>query len=67
MTLRKDFMAKGIRHDDGAWRNVGVYHGDDGQMKAVVFDMQKVDFVENQEEDWVTPAVSSLSQKLMHK
>ena len=65
-TLRKDFMAKGIRHDDVAWRNVGVYYGDDGQMKAVVFDMQKVDFAGNQEEDWVQSAINSLSRKLVH-
>ena len=61
-TLREDFMDKGFRHDDVAWRNVGVYC-DDGQTKAVVFDMQKVHCVESQE-DWVTSAVASLSQKL---
>jgi hypothetical protein len=62
-TLTKDFMEKGIRHDDVAWRNVGVYC-QGGQTKAVVFDMQKVHCVENQKENWVTPAVASLSQKL---
>jgi hypothetical protein len=61
-TLREDFMDKGFRHDDVAWRNVGVYC-DDGRTKAVVFDMQKVHCVESQE-DWVTSAVASLSQKL---
>jgi hypothetical protein len=45
---------------------VGVYHGDNGQLQAVVFDMQKVSFVANQEEDWVQPAITSLSQKLIH-
>ena len=63
-TLRKDFMEKGMHHDDVAWRNVGVY-SDDGQTKAVMLDMQKVHFVENQEEDWVESAVASLSQKLI--
>jgi hypothetical protein len=62
-TLREDFMDKGFRHDDVAWRNVGVYC-DDGQTKAVVFDMQRVHCVENQE-DWVISAVASLSQKLV--
>eukprot|EP00977_Amphora_coffeiformis_P001894 scaffold362_cov176-Amphora_coffeaeformis.AAC.20 len=27
-TLREDFMKKGIRHSDVAWRNVGVYYED---------------------------------------
>jgi hypothetical protein len=67
MTLREDFMAKGIRHDDVAWRNVGIYYGNDGQTKAVVFDMQKVKVVENQEKDWVKSAVMSLSQNLVHE
>ena len=58
-TLREDFMKKGIRHGDVAWRNVGVYC-EDGQTKAVVFDMQKVHRVESRE-DWVRPAVVSLS------
>ena len=61
-TLREDFMKKGIRHGDVAWRNVGVYC-EDGQTKAVVFDMQKVHRVESRE-DWVRPAVVSLSRKL---
>lgn len=65
-TLREDFMAKGFRHDDVAWRNVGVYYGDDGQTKAVVFDMQQVYVVENKEKDWVKSAVMSLSQKLVN-
>jgi len=64
-TLRDDFMNKRYRHDDVAWRNVGVYCDGD-QMKAVVFDMQKVHYDENQKEDWVTSAVASLSQKLIH-
>jgi hypothetical protein len=65
-TLLKDFKNKGIRHDDIAWRNVGVYHDENGQLQAVVFDMQKVFYVANQEEDWVQPAIASLSQKLIH-
>ena len=65
-TLLEDFKNKGIRHDDIAWRNVGVYHGDNGELQAVVFDMQKVCYVANQEEDWVQPAITSLSQKLIH-
>jgi hypothetical protein len=61
-TLKEDFMDQGFRHGDVAWRNVGVYYDEDGQTKAVVFDMQQV---ENQtEEDWVTPAVASLSLKM---
>ena len=66
MTLREDFMAKGIRHHDVAWRNVGVYYSDDRRMKAVVFDMQKVVSAENELEDWVQSAIASLSQKLVH-
>jgi hypothetical protein len=65
-TLSEDFENKGIRHDDIAWRNVGVYHGDNGELQAVVFDMQKVCYVANQEEDWIRPAIASLHQKLIH-
>jgi hypothetical protein len=65
-TLSEDFENKGIRHDDIAWRNVGVYHGDNGELQAVVFDMQKVCYVANQEEDWIPPAIASLHQKLIH-
>ena len=61
-TLREDFMANGFRHGDVAWRNVGVYR-EDGEMRAVVFDMQKVDPCEANT-DWVTSAVASLSAKL---
>jgi hypothetical protein len=64
-TLREDFMEKGIRHDDVAWRNVGVY-SDNGQTKAVMFDMQKVHFKKKQE-DWVESAVAALSQKLIQE
>ena len=45
---------------------MGVYHDENGQLQAVVFDMQKVCYVGNQEEDWVQPAITSLSQKLIH-
>jgi hypothetical protein len=65
-TLSEDFKNKGMRHEDIAWRNVGLYHGDNGELQAVVFDMQKVCYVANQEEDWVQPAITSLSQKLIH-
>lgn len=65
VTLRDDFMKKGIRHDDVAWRNVGVYR-EGGRTKAVVFDMQRVHRVEQgPHDDWVTPAVDSLSKKLI--
>ena len=57
-------MKKGIRHDDVAWRNVGVYR-EGGRTKAVVFDMQRVHRVEQgPHDDWVTPAVDSLSKGL---
>ena len=62
-TLREDFLGKSIRHDDVAWRNVGVYCVN-GELKAVVFDMQKVHCVNNQQDGWVTSAVGSLSQKI---
>lgn len=55
-------MAKGFRHGDVAWRNVGVYR-EDGEVRAVVFDMQKVNPCEANT-DWVTSAVASLSAKL---
>jgi hypothetical protein len=61
-TLQDDFMHRGYRHDDVAWRNVGVYT-DAGQLKAIVFDMKRVSLDANQE-DWVTAAVSSLRRKL---
>ena len=61
-TLREDFMEKGFCHGDVAWRNIGVYH-EDGEMKAVVFDMQKVEPCEPNT-DWVTSDVAKLSTKL---
>ena len=63
--LRKGFMEKGLHHVDVAWQNVGVYHDNDSHIRAVVFIMQKVDFVENQEEDCIQSAVMSHFQKLM--
>ena len=63
-TLSKDFRDKGFRHRDVAWRNVGVYRGDNGETKAVVFDMQSVGSVKNQQENWVPAAVESLAEKL---
>ena len=54
-TVREDFMKKGMHHGDLAWQNVGVYN-ENSQAKAVVFDMQKVQCVEYQE-NWVAPAV----------
>jgi hypothetical protein len=66
-TLLEDFKNTGIRHDDIAWRNVGVYYGKSGQLHAVVFDMQRVHCVTNeQEEDRVQAAITSLSQELLH-
>jgi hypothetical protein len=50
-TLREDFLAKGFRHYDIAWRNVGIYY-DDGKTEIVVFDMRQVR-VENRQDDWV--------------
>lgn len=54
-------MKKGIRHDDVAWRNVGVYREGD-QTKAVVFDMRRVHVEQDPHDDWVTTAVDSLSK-----
>ena len=66
VTLRNDYVAKGVRHNDVAWRNVGIYHESDCQIRAVVFDMQRVQRVtQDPQDDWVTPAVDSLSKKLM--
>lgn len=62
-TLREDFLANGFRHGDVAWRNVGVYReSENGELRAVVFDMQKVDPCDDS--DWVTSAIASLSTKL---
>ena len=61
-TLKEDFRANGFRHGDVAWRNVGVYHAD-GELRAIVFDMQSVEPCEA-DVDWVTPALVSLATKL---
>jgi Family of unknown function (DUF5898) len=64
-TLREDFLANGFRHGDVAWRNVGVYRESvNGELRAVVFDMQKVDPCNEADSDWVSSAVASLSTKL---
>lgn len=58
-------MKRGIRHNDVAWRNVGVFC-DERQTKAVVFDMTSVVKNENgnDNEDWVKYALKSLSEKM---
>lgn len=60
---KEDFKAKGFRHGDVAWRNVGVYRADDGEPRAIVFDMQTVEPCKANV-DWVTPALASLAGKL---
>lgn len=64
-TLKEDFKAKGFYHGDVAWRNVGVYLLD-GEKRAVLFDMQTVRPARDSQadDDWVTFAVESLSNKL---
>jgi len=57
-TLTEDFMGKNFRHNDVAWRNVGVY-SDGGETKAVVFDMQRV-YPDTNDNGWVKVAFESL-------
>jgi len=64
-TLKEDYVGKGFYHDDVAWRNIGVYT-DNGETKAVIFDMQSVVSDTEQKSDWVDAAVvASLSAKLI--
>jgi hypothetical protein len=63
-TLREDFMERVIAMTTGLAECGRLVYREEGQTKAVVFDVQKASCVENQKEDWViTPAVASLSQK----
>ena len=50
-TPKEDFEAKGFRHGDVAWRNVGVYYAD-GELRAIVFDMNTVEPCEA-DVDWI--------------
>lgn len=65
LTLKNDFQRKGFRHDDVAWRNVGIYE-QDGETKAVVFDMQRVvaSKEDEEDEDWIAEAIEALSSRL---
>lgn len=38
-TLEKHFHANGVKHNDVAWRNIGMFKASDGADHAVVFDM----------------------------
>ena len=63
--LRNDYVAKGFCHNDVAWRNIRIYRGSDSRIRAVVLDMQQVQPARQDPQDnWVTPAVESLSKKL---
>ena len=64
LTLTNDFQRRGFRHDDVAWRNVGIYEKD-GETKAVVFDMQGVVASKEDEEYWITEAIEALSSNLL--
>ena len=58
-TLREDFDAKNLVHDDVAWRNVGLYKNG-SEVKAVVFDMTLVKERGESDDGWVDAAVEKL-------
>ena len=59
-TLKNHFNAKGIKHDDVAWRNVGVYQAMDGMQHAVVFDMGSTSAVTVDDSGWQDRAIDYL-------
>jgi hypothetical protein len=62
-TLKEYFGAKGLKHPDVKWRNIGVYK-DGGSLKAVVFDLVGVKKSESDESEWITDAIADLHRSI---
>ena len=58
-TLEKHFHANGVKHNDVAWRNIGMFKAMDGTEHAVVFDMGSTSSIKD-DNGWVDQAVQHL-------
>jgi hypothetical protein len=61
-TLEKHFHANGVKHNDVAWRNIGMFKGTDGTEHAVVFDMSSTSSTKD-DNGWVDQAMQHLFDK----
>ena len=68
-TLKNDYAAKGLYHDDVRWRNIGIRRSREG-LHAVVFDMESVERVNAMSSDqmpgteWVAEKISDLRKRI---
>jgi len=58
-TLETQFAAKGLVHEDVAWRNIGLYK-DGADRKAVVFDLGRVRDRDKTDDYWVDDVITKL-------
>lgn len=57
--LRDKFADKGYKHNDVKWRNIGMYTGDDGSPRVVVYDLDGV-CMSKDDNDWVQQCMDDL-------
>ena len=60
-TLRKHFVEKNLKHEDVAWRNIGMYRDEAGHDVCIVFDLERV--TTSKSGDWVNDAIAELREK----
>ena len=63
-TLTNHFDAAGVKHENVAWRNVGLYTKADGSTHAVVFDMGSTSPVTSGDSGWVDQALQHLQDEI---
>ena len=60
-TLRKHFVEKNLKHEDVAWRNIGMYRDEAGHDVCIVLDLERV--TTSKSGDWVNDAIAELREK----
>jgi hypothetical protein len=61
-TLTDRFHKQQLKHQDVAWRNLGLHRMKNGEVIAVVFDLSSV--IPDHSEDWVDAAMNSLLDRI---
>lgn len=63
-TLRDDYSANKVRHDDVEWRNVGTYvDNKTNKPKVILFDMGSASKVEKEDSKWIGNALEKLQDR----
>lgn len=57
--LQTSFFAKGLVHEDVAWRNIGLYMAE-GKRKAIIFDLGRVRKSTQHDTNWVHATIEGL-------